>query len=132
MIFRCINLKVVLFLVIITVVGFYSKFYGGPAANWVNHSFSGVFYVMFWALLVFIFFEDWNPWFISVSVFLVTCLLEFLQLCHLPFLEVMRSYFIGKTLLGTTFTWSDFPFYAGGSVLAWICLWYFKRKQEKH
>jgi hypothetical protein len=35
-------------------VGVYTKFYQGPAADWVNNSLGGVFYEIFWCLLVFL------------------------------------------------------------------------------
>jgi hypothetical protein len=50
----------------------------------------------------------------------VTCLLEGLQLWHPPFLEWPRSYLIGQILLGTTFSWSDFPYYFIGAELGWL------------
>jgi hypothetical protein len=39
-------------------------------------------------------------------VLVATCLLEFLQLWHPPLLEAVRSTFIGRTVLGTSFTWN--------------------------
>ena len=44
-------------------------------------------------------------------------LLEVLQLWHPPFLEALRGHFLGRTVLGTTFSWSDFPHYVAGAVL---------------
>ena len=100
--------------------GFYTKFYTGPAANWVNNSLGGVFYEIFWCLLVFLFRGRTTPWKIATAVFVATCLLEFLQLWHLPFLELLRNTFIGRTVLGATFTWSDFPYYALGCGVGWM------------
>ena len=34
-------------------LGLYTKVYAGSAAAWVNNSLGGVFYVLFWCLLVF-------------------------------------------------------------------------------
>jgi hypothetical protein len=109
-------------LLVIVPVGFYSKFYAGPAANWVNNSLSGVFYEIFWCLLIFLFWSEGKPWIIAASVLVATCLLEFLQLWHPPFLEFMRSYFIGQAVLGTSFTWSDFPYYFLGCGIGWLWL----------
>jgi len=102
--------------------GFYCKFYSGPAANWVRNSLSGVLYELFWCLLLFMLFEGIKPWVIAVSVLMATCLLEFLQLWHPPFLELIRSTFIGRTLLGTSFTWFDFPYYLAGCAIGWLWL----------
>jgi hypothetical protein len=59
---------------------------------------------------------------IPVSVFIITCALEFLQLWHPWFLEKIRSYYFGSALIGTTFTWWDFPHYAIGCILGWIVI----------
>ena len=107
---------------IVVPIGFYSKLYSGPAANWVNNSLGGVFYEMFWCFIIFLFLDTAKPWIIATFVFIVTCLLEFLQLWHYPLLELIRSYFIGGTILGTSFTWWDFPYYLMGSSIGWLWL----------
>jgi hypothetical protein len=107
-------------LIVIVPMGFFSKFYGGPATDWVNNSLGGVFYEIFWCLLAFLAFPRCRPWIIAVSVLTVTCILEWLQLWHPFFLEWLRSSFIGRTVLGTSFTWFDFPYYFAGSFLGWL------------
>jgi hypothetical protein len=107
-------------LLIIVPIGFYSKLYTGPAANWVNNSLSGVFYEMFWCILVFLFLDNTKSWIIATFVLMITCALEFLQLWHPPFLEFIRSYFIGRAVLGTFFTWSDFPYYFLRCGVGWL------------
>ena len=109
-------------ILIITPIGFYSKFYHGPAASWVNDSLGGLFYEIFWCLGAFLFFPKSKPWKISAIVLTITCLLEFLQLWHPPFLELLRSYFIGATILGSSFAWLDFPYYLFGSGIGWLWL----------
>ena len=107
-------------LILIIPTGFYSKFYRGPAAAWVNDSLGGVFYEIFWCLLILLFLPRVKPWIIALCVSVVTCILEFMQLWHPPFLEILRSNFMGRTLLGTTFTWTDFPYYFLGSGIGWF------------
>jgi hypothetical protein len=114
------RIMTVVSLLFIVPVGFYSKFYTGPAADWANNSLGGFFYEIFWCLLIFLFSEKIKPWKIAGSVLLITCGLEFLQLWHPLFLEIPRSYFIGRTILGTTFSWSDFPYYFLGSAAGWL------------
>lgn len=108
-------------LLIIVPLGFYAKFYTGPAASWVNNSLSGVFYVIFWCLLIFLFIPV-PPWLIATGVFVVTSLLEILQLSHHPVLEFIRRFFLGRVLIGTVFVWSDFIYYAVGCLLGWLWL----------
>ena len=103
-------------------VGVYTKFYQGPAADWVNNSLGGVFYEIFWCLLVFLIVPKARAWLIALAVLLVTCTLEFMQLWHPAVLTSLRGSFLGATLLGTTFSWSDFPYYFVGSAFGWFWL----------
>ena len=109
-------------------LGFYSKFYRGPATEWVSGSLGGVLYEIFWCLLIFLCFPRTKPLRIAGIVLAVTCLLEFLQLWHPPFLETLRSCFLGRALLGTTFTWLDLPHYLAGSLLGWLWVERLRRK----
>jgi hypothetical protein len=114
------QLWTVISLVIIVPLGFYSKFYAGPAAGWVNNSLGGVFYEVFWCLLISLPLNTSKPRVVATSVLIATCCLELLQLWHPPFLELLRSTFIGRTILGTSFTWSDFPYYFLGCGIGWL------------
>ncbi len=98
-------------LIAIAAIGFYSKVYSGPSGDWVNNSLSGVFYEIFWCLLVFLLSGYRRPVVIATLVLIITCCLEFLQLWHPSFLEFVRSCFLGRAVLGTSFMWSDFPYY---------------------
>jgi hypothetical protein len=109
-------------LLLITPIGFYTKIYSGPGASWVNDSLGGVFYEIFWCLLVFLFVVKAKAWVIATSVFIVTCFLELLQLWHPEFLEIIRSYFIGRTVLGTSFNLYDFIYYFIGSGIGYLIL----------
>jgi hypothetical protein len=107
---------------IIVPIGFYSKFYDGFGRAWVNDSLGGALYEIFWCLVFFLFFSNTAPWKIAVLVFAVTSLLEFLQLCHPPLLELIRRNFIGRTFIGTSFIWSDFIYYFFGCLIGWMWL----------
>lgn len=109
-------------LAVIVPIGFYTKFYDGPAAFWVKYSLGGGFYEIFWCLVFYFIFPKARPEVIAGGVLLATCLLEFLQLWHPPLLESIRSNFFGRTILGNSFSWSDFPYYFIGSGLGWIWL----------
>ena len=109
-------------LLLVTPFGFYTKIYLGPGASWVNDSLGGVFYEIFWCLLVFLLMVNARALVIATSVFMVTCFLEVLQLWHPEFLEIIRSYFIGRTLLGTSFNLYDFIYYFIGSGIGYLIL----------
>jgi hypothetical protein len=109
-------------LLLFTPIGFYTKIYSGPAAQWVNDSLGGLLYEIFWCLLFFFFFVKAKAWVIATSVFIVTCFLELLQLWHPKFLEIIRRYFIGRTLLGTSFNLYHFIYYFIGSGIGYLIL----------
>ncbi len=104
---------------IVTAAGFGLKSYRGPGHVWVNHwGPASVAYVIFWMLLLFLLLPQKSrivP--IAVVVCLLTCGIEFLQLWQPPWLQAMRGTFLGKCILGTSFSWWDFPAYPIGCVL---------------
>jgi hypothetical protein len=80
-------------------------------------------YEVFWCLLVFFFWPRCqNALKIALGVFAVTCLLEVLQLWEPVFLEKIRATFLGRAIIGTDFTWWQFPYYALGSLIGWLLL----------
>jgi hypothetical protein len=103
-------------------MGFYTKVYSGQAHTWVNNSLGGFFYVIFWILFVCVLFPRTKPLNIAIWIILVTCAIEFLQLLHPPFLEMLRENFIGRTILGNSFNWGDFPYYFFGSLAGYFIL----------
>ncbi len=116
-------LLIVLSLLIVSALGLIFKFHQGFAQDWVNNYGAAIFYEIFWCLLIFGFVPTRkNISRIPIWVFVITCLLEILQLWHPLFLEVIRATFIGRLLLGTTFSWMDFPHYFLGSLLGWLWL----------
>ena len=109
-------------ILVITSLGFASKFYAGPGAKWFNNSLGGLLYEVFWCLVISIILIKAKPWKIALNVLIITCILEILQLWHPIFLEVMRGTFIGRTIIGTTFVLSDFIYYTIGSIAGLILL----------
>jgi hypothetical protein len=97
-----------------------------PLQHYLNNSLAGVAYEVFWCLLAFLIWPRRRaivP--ICVSVFVATTALEFLQLWHPASpnpLEAARSTFLGRALLGTTFSWMDIPHYAAGCLIGAMCL----------
>jgi hypothetical protein len=122
----------ILLLLLIIPLGFYTKLYSGPAAGWINNSLGGVLYEIFWCLLFFLFFQNAKAFVISLSVFVITCILEFLQLWHPEFLEIIRGNFIGRTILGTSFNWTDFIYYFIGSGIGFIIITRLQRLSSKN
>ena len=118
-------------LLIITPLGFFTKFYAGSGTAWVNNSLGGVFYEMFWCLLIFLFFTKLKPALIATAVFLITCALEFTQLWKPEILEILRENFFVRTVIGNSFTWNDFPYYIIGSLVGFVIMIVIKRNSER-
>jgi len=111
-------------LIFLIPIGFYSKFYDGPLDTWVNNSLGGLFYVVFWTLLLRLLYPRVNSLKIIIIVLVVTCTLEFTQLLNLKVLEMIRSTFLGRTLIGNSFHWSDMLYYVLGSGVSFIWINY--------
>jgi hypothetical protein len=117
-------------LLIIIPIGFYTKFYSGNASKWVNNSLGGVFYEIFWCLVIYLVFHKLKPILIASAVFLVTCALEFTQLWKPQFLEILRENILIRTIIGSSFTWSDFPYYIIGSIAGFALIVLIKKISE--
>lgn len=111
------RVKLFLVIVIITLLGFGSKLYEGFGFQWFNNSLAGLFYETFWCLVVYLFNPRIRPVKIGFWVFIITDLLEFLQLWHPGFLQIVRESFLGSALIGNSFNWLDFPYYLAGCLL---------------
>lgn len=118
----------VISLLFVIPAGFYLKFYSGPYHFWVNNSLAGVFYEIFWCLLVLLIIPGVKTWKIVLPVFAVTCLLEFAQLWNNNLLDYFRGFFMGRTILGNSFTPSDFIYYVIGSIAAYAWIMLIRRK----
>jgi hypothetical protein len=118
---RLIRQRVLLSLLLITPAGFLLKLYAGPAQAWFNNYVVGILYEVFWCLILFFIWpRRARTTRIAVAVFLVTSFLEALQLWHPWALEQIRATFLGRTLIGTSFAWWDFPHYVLGCGLGWL------------
>ena len=98
-------------------LGIFTKFYTGPGSAWVSSHAGGTLYVSFWAFLALAAAPRLSPLKVCSTVLLATCALEFLQLWNPPALAQIRSSFLGHALLGSTFAWSDFPYYLIGAAV---------------
>ena len=113
----------VIFLIGLALIGIGTKLYRGPLETWFHNYAGGVVYEVFWIALFRGLLPRARLWRVALSVFLVTCGLEALQLYHSPFLEGVRSTFLGRALIGHGFDPWDFFYYAVGSLIGWgVCL----------
>jgi hypothetical protein len=113
---------VLISLIFIVIFGLITKFYRGVGQTWLNDTFGGIPYEIFWILLVAFLWPQGHPGKIAGGVFMATCLLEFLQLWQPLWLQAIRATLPGRLVLGNAFDWGDFLYYAIGSGLGWIWL----------
>ena len=121
---RALRLRIVVTMIAVATFGLAAKLYPGPGRWWVNNwGPASVAYVVFFMLAAFFVVPRRElATRIAVGVLLVTCGLEFLQLWHPPWLQGIRSTFLGASLLGTSFSWWDFPAYVVGAVVGCVVL----------
>lgn len=76
-----------------------------------------------WAtMFVFLFRAIWPKpalWKIALGTYLFCLAIEVSQLYHAPWIEGLRSTFLGRMLLGSGFLWSDWLCYLTGVILGW-------------
>lgn len=125
------RLLIILLLIVIVPIGFFTKFYSGPAQDWISNSVGGLLYEIFWCLVLYFLFPKTRILLLAMIVLLTTCFLEFMQLWHPSFLEYLRSNFIGRTILGNAFNWMDFPYYIVGSFLGYVLLKFISKISDK-
>lgn len=118
-------------LLILVPIGLSTKWYSGPFEQWVGNSSGGILYEMFWIWLIGILRPQGRPWISGIIVFSVTTGIEFLQLWHCSVLENIRASFVGRTLIGTSFTWMDLPYYAIGTMMGVIGSIYMKGRNDE-
>lgn len=128
---RRFRVRLLITLLILTPIGFYTKLYNGPLHLWVNNHFGGLLYEIFWILYILLVWPQKSSLGIAMGVLAATCILEIAQLWHPPFLKTIRSTFIGRIIIGTSFTWNDFPYYFLGSIAGWRLAEVLRRGRNK-
>ena len=109
-------------LLILIPIGLATKMYTGSGSWWVYAHAGGVFYEIFWIFFVLAVWSNRSEVAVAAWVFLVTCILEFFQLWHPAPLEAIRGTFPDHAVLGSRFSWWDFPCYAVGCVIAVVII----------
>jgi len=112
------NKYTIISILVIIPAGIFTKFYHGLFDNWINNSLGGILYVIFWCLLFRLMNNRIKSGTIVMVIFILTCFIEFTQLFSNVFLDWIRSFFVGRIIIGTTFSISDFFHYLAGAILA--------------
>ena len=85
---------------------------------WFQDSGGGILYVCLLAVLLRIVSPQMPPAKTAALALALTCAVEFSQLLTNPAAIAIRSTLPGRLVLGTTFSWADFPPYFLGAALA--------------
>jgi len=116
--------RILICLAVAVLLGFLMwRYYRGWGEIWVRFYVSGAVYEIIWCLFLFFFWPS-KAYIVKIPVivFILTCILEFLQLWDAPILERFRETLIGMALIGTDFVWLQFPFYLLGSAVSVVLL----------
>jgi len=118
-------------ILILVPLGFLAKEYHGTGEYIISDKLAGTLYVMFWSILFYFFFYRINTIILVLSVFIITCSFEFLQLVSTPLLNTLRLGYIGRAIMGNSFSWSDFIFYVLGSIISYFIICKINKLSEK-
>lgn len=109
---------------LVVAFGLACKLYRGPGSNLINNfGPASIAYVVLLALLMFAIKpkrEKIVP--IILVAFVLTCVIEFMQLWQPEWLTMVRSTVLGRLILGTTFNLLDFPAYLIGAIVSGLIL----------
>ncbi len=125
------RLKLAVILIFLMLIGFATKMHAGVFQTWINNSLGGIIYVIFFMHLALFVNLKWKPLHIALMVFVFTSLIEFTQLINGHVLNIIRKYFIGRTLIGTTFNPFDFFYYLIGAIFGYFSLVFLIRINNK-
>lgn len=108
-------------LTLVISLGFGTLVYEGPGSDWAEGYGGAICYEIFWVLALKAALPQASIGRLAATVFLATSALEFLQLSRHPWLEWIRSFYLGRVFFGAVFDPWDFLYYALGAALAlWL------------
>jgi glycopeptide antibiotics resistance protein len=116
------RLALLVCIVLIVPFGYNIRFATGLGSPLLQDIIGSLAYQILLMLVVTFFYPRLSLVKTAVGVFLVSSVLEVLQLWQPPLLQAIRATWAGRVFLGNTFTWADFPPYALGSLLGWVGL----------
>jgi Protein of unknown function (DUF2809) len=124
------NYRIALFIGIVLIIplGYSVRFATGLGMPLFQDIMGSLAYQILLMFLVAFFFPRVSLVKVAVWVCVASCAGELLQLWQPPPLQTIRATWIGRIVLGNTFTVSDFPPYAVGSFLGWLGLTWLRRK----
>lgn len=111
---------------LVVALGLGSKAYSGWGQSWINHFSGDILYEIFWIWLVGAWKVRWRSHHIATVIFVLTAMIEITQLIPVP--PSWQAQLWWRLLLGTTFSWADFLYYAIGCILGGLSLFWLKQQ----
>lgn len=116
-------------MVLVIITALYTKEYRGEYQGMINNHIGGILYVLFGSLFFSVVFPLLKPYWPVVLAFGITCLLEFIQYFRFPFMVELTKTKAMAYLFGNSFNWTDFGYYAMGSILGFLVLLLLNHKE---
>lgn len=116
------RLALLIGMILIIPLGYSVRFATGLGSPVFQDVCGSIAYQILLMFLFAFFYPRMNLVKVAIAVFVLSSAIELLQLWQPPFLQAIRATWAGRVLLGNTFLWADFPPYAIGSFLGWLCL----------
>ena len=105
-------------------LGLATKLYpgSGPFFEWSRDFGGDALYQIALMLVAVLVRPTWRVGRVAWASFGYSCLVEVSQLARTPWLDQVRETIFGRLVLGSTFAWADFGYFAGGSFVGWLVL----------
>lgn len=127
---RGLRLRIIL-LVLVFITGLYTKQYVGPYALVIHNHAGGIMYVLFGSLLFSVLLQRLQFYWPVVIAFSFTCLLEFIQYFHFPFMVRLTAHKSMAYLFGVSYNPVDFIWYAAGAIISLFLLYFIEFEPSK-
>lgn len=126
--YKAYRIALLISIVLIIPLGYSVRFATGLGLPLLQDIFGSLAYQVLLMFLIAFFYPRVSLVKLAVWVCVASCVGELLQLWQPPLLQAIRATWLGRIVLGNTFTVSDFPPYVMGSFLGWLGLKWLRRK----
>jgi hypothetical protein len=112
----------ILLLILVFLTALYTKSYKGEHQQLINNHVGGVLYVLFGSLTFSALFPNLKVYWVVVTAFVITSILEFVQWLRIPFMVELTKIKTFAYLFGNSYNPADFIYYAIGALSGLLLL----------
>lgn len=111
-------------LIVVLPLGLATKFYPGSGAfyEWARDFGGDALYQVALMLVALLVQPRWPVRLVAWVSFAYSCVIEISQIFTAPWLAQIRATIFGRLILGSTFSWTDFAYFALGSSVGYVVL----------